>query len=29
MAYLRDPQGNAFAVVRLSAPGAAMTGGNR
>jgi uncharacterized protein len=29
MAYLRDPQGNAFAVVHLSAQGAAMTGGNQ
>jgi predicted enzyme related to lactoylglutathione lyase len=29
LAYLRDPQGSAFAVVHLSAQGAAMTGGNQ
>jgi predicted enzyme related to lactoylglutathione lyase len=29
MAYLRDPQGSAFAVVGVSAQGAAMVGGNR
>lgn len=27
MAYVRDPEGNAFAVVHVSAQGAAMTGG--
>lgn len=28
-ACLRDPRGNAFAVVHLSAPSAAVTGGNQ
>ena len=29
LAYVRDPQGNAFAIVHLSAQGVAMTGGNQ
>ncbi|MBV9204296.1 MAG: hypothetical protein JO037_02575 [Actinobacteria bacterium] len=29
LAYLRDPRGNAFAIVQVSAQGAAMTGGTQ